>query len=124
MIVINVSKDGKLRCAHSAVSILKSESSASSSSTSPSKASKGSDCIEEEPGADIQWQLSQGRKGCLHFVIGDEGLGCGRNLRHPELGLGLKDSLATGNDWPPRCKAALLDDEKKWWADAHRPSPA
>ena len=120
-------KMANLECAYSAVTILKSGSSgssSSSSSSSPSKASKSSDCIEEEPGADIQWQLSQGKKGCLHLVIGDAGLRCGRNLRHPELGLGLKDALATGKDWSPRCKAALLDDEKKWWADAHRPSPA
>ena len=92
----------------------------SSSSSSSSSSSNSSSLQIEPPGSDVQWQLSSSaKKGCLHLVVGDDMLACGRTLNRPESGEGLSRALTTGKRWSPRCKAALLEVEQKWWDDSH-----
>ena len=88
-------------------------------SDSESDSSSETSCMAEAIGSDVGWQLSLGKKGCLHLRIGD-GLACGRTLNRPETGVGLDLAMQSGRDWSPRCKAALLDSEIKWWDDSHK----
>ena len=83
--------------------------------------SSSSSCVQEPAGSDVQWQISQVKKGCLHLVVGDCMLASGRTLHRPESGTGLNEAFSTGRAWSPRCEAAILDHEQKWWADAHLP---
>jgi hypothetical protein len=89
------------------------------------RSSSSSDvCQIEQVGSDVQWQLSQGSRGHLHLVVGDQDLACGRTLHRPECGRGLESALATGRQWSPRCKRALLDPEVNWWNSAHKVQPS
>lgn len=95
------------------------------SSESSSGASDYSGTSEQQP-ADVEslvsvgWQLSKGKKGCLH-LMGAGGLTqCGRSLNMPEQGIGVQRALETGRDWSPRCAGQLPVECRLWWNRAHK----
>ena len=61
----------------------------------------------------IQWQLSTGRSGHLHYLV-DGALACGRKLSRPESGQSLQSALSCNRPWSPTCRARLPDLAREW----------
>jgi len=68
---------------------------------------------------EINWQLSQGKKGCLHLTGEDpDYTQCGRCLKGPKTGLGIANAASTGAKWSPRCFQALSSQACEAWLAA------
>ena len=75
---------------------------------------------------EVNWLLTNGKKGCLHIQVdgGEHNRSrCGRALRRPESGTGIEQALATGHVWSPRCFECLPEQAKAWWRSAHDCEP-
>ena len=66
--------------------------------------------------AGIEWQQSIGRKGCIHIILSDGSLACGRDLKNPERGIGLSQAFNTNRPISPRCYKALPNAGRRWWS--------
>ena len=67
--------------------------------------------------AKLEWQISTGKKGCVHIVNHDLSLACGRTLKCPETGVGLSQAYSSGRPMSPRCFNAMSKAAKRWWKD-------
>ena len=74
------------------------------------------DELYPSPLATIEWRQSIGRKGCVHIVMSNGSLACGRDLKNPEKGIGLSQAFSTGRPLSPRCYKALPNAGRRWWA--------
>ena len=95
-----------------------SSSDESSSSSDTTQEKDDSDAEEVEPF--LEWQRSQGVKGCLHLAT-ESGLACGRQLRRPLIGAGMSNARACNCEWSPRCWHALTEHHRKWWSEQSIP---
>ena len=67
--------------------------------------------------AQLHWQISTGKRGCVHIVNKDLSLACGRTLKCPETGVGLSQAYSAGRPMSPRCFKALSSAAQRWWKD-------
>ena len=67
----------------------------------------------------IQFQISTGKKGCVHFINPKTGtLFCGRTLRLLDTGAGLSEASQAQRPASPRCLAALSPQARAWWKES------
>ena len=96
-------------------------SSSGSPSTSDTDSNSSSSDTQAEECQEIQWLLSKGRQGHLHFCKPFQlqtkrwHTHCNRGLK--DVGVGLEDAFSTGRPWSPRCFNHLPKKLQKAWQD-------
>ena len=67
--------------------------------------------------AEVNWKISTGKRGCVHILLEDGSLACGRNLKLPDEGSGLSQAFQSGRPISPRCFKALSKAGQRLWKD-------
>jgi hypothetical protein len=91
------------------------ESSSSDDSEDSARSSAGTELPFEIEDA-VAWQKSSHPKGLLH-VRTDKSLVCGRALRRPVNGIGLRAAKEQDAEFSPRCFASLSEAQRAIWIE-------